>query len=109
MSFYDPHHWNYIKVTGLGLIEGIACPHYDGMTRGIPRRRAFREMIRKTGGLGIAIENNCAIEFIDGRFFRVIRSNDRSRAYRVYRHGGDAVAEQIRQQERLASIDSLKV
>ncbi len=108
MSFYDPHHWNYIKVTGLGLIEGIACPHYDGMTRGIPRRRAFREMIRKTGGLGIAIENNCAIEFIDDRFFRVIRSNDRSRAYRVYKLRGDVVAEQIRQQQQLAPIEILK-
>ena len=51
------------------------------MTRGIPRRKHFREMIRKTGGLGIAIENNCAIEFIDGRFYRVISSKSYSRAY----------------------------
>jgi hypothetical protein len=31
-------------------------------------------MSQKTGGIGIAIENNCAIEFIDGRFYRVISS-----------------------------------
>jgi hypothetical protein len=31
-------------------------------------------MIQKIGGIGIAIENNCAIEFIDGRFYKVIIS-----------------------------------
>jgi hypothetical protein len=40
------------------------------MTRGIPWRKHFRNLIRKTGGIGIAIENNCAIEFIDGRFYK---------------------------------------
>jgi dipeptidase E len=108
MSFYDPQHWRYINVRGLGLISGINCPHYNGKTQGVPRRRDFREMIRKIGGMGIAIENNCAIEFIDDRFYRVIRSKDYSRAYVVYRCGGDVVAEQIRQQEQLAPIESLK-
>lgn len=77
------------------------------MTRGIPRRKHFREMIRKTGGLGIAIENNCAIEFIDGRFYRVISSKSYSRAYRVYKSGGEVVAEQIRQEKQLAPIEAL--
>jgi hypothetical protein len=49
-------------------------------------------MIRKTGGIGIAIENNCAIEFLGGRFYRVISSKSNSRAYRVYRTGGEMVA-----------------
>jgi hypothetical protein len=69
------------------------------MTRGIPRRKHFQEMIGKTGGMGIAIENNCAIEFIDGRFYKVIRSKSYSRAYRVYKSGGQVVAEQIRQED----------
>jgi dipeptidase E len=107
MSFYNPRKWKYINVKGLGLINGIHCPHYNGMTRGIPRRKHFREMIRKTGGIGIAIENNCAIEFVDGRFYRVIRSKGKSRAYRVYKSGGDVVAEQIRPQKQLAPIESL--
>lgn len=109
MSFYDPQHWKYINVRGLGLINGINCPHYNGMTCGVPRRRDFREMIRKIGGMGIAIENNCAIEFIDDRFYRVIRSKDHSRTYRVYKHGGDVVSEQIPQQEQLAPIGLLRL
>lgn len=107
MSFYDPRNWNYINVKGLGLIKGIHCPHYNGMTRGVPRRKDFRDMIRRTGGIGIAIENNCAIEFIDGRFYRVITSKDYARAYRVYKAGGQIVSEQINREERLTPIEQL--
>jgi len=96
MSFYNPRKWNYIKVRGLGLVKGIHCPHYNSETRGVPRRKDFREMIRKTGGVGIAIENNCAIEFVDGRVEKVIRSKTYARAYRVVRRGGVVVGEQIR-------------
>jgi dipeptidase E len=96
MSFYNPRKWKYINVRGLGLIKGIHCPHYNGMTRGIPRRKHFRDMIGKTGGVGIAIENNCAIEFIDGRLHKVVRSKGCSRAYKVYKKDGRVVAQQIR-------------
>jgi dipeptidase E len=107
MSFYNPRNWKYINVRGLGLISGIHCPHYNGMTRGVPRRKHFRDMIRRTGGIGIAIENNCAIEFVDGRFYRVIGSRSYSRAYRVYKNGREVVAEQIRQEKQFAPIESL--
>jgi dipeptidase E len=107
MSFYNPRKWKYINVKGLGLLRGIHCPHYNGMTLGIPRRKHFRDMIRKTGGIGIAIENNCAIEFTDGRLHKVIRSKNYSRAYRVYKSGGEVVAEQIRQRKKLAPVESL--
>src|SRR5579864_4882624 len=103
MAFYNPRNWNYINVKGLGLIHGVHCPHYNSMTRGVPRRRDFREMIRKIGGIGIALENNCAIEFIDDRFYRVITSKAYSRAYRVYKTGGEVVTEQIPKQKQLAS------
>jgi len=107
MSFYNPQNWNYINVKGLGLIHGIHCPHYNSMTRGVPRRKAFREMIRKTGGTGIAIENNCAIEFIDDRFYRVIASKSYARAYRVSKRGGEVISEQIRQREQFAPVNAL--
>jgi len=107
MSFYNPQKWKYINVKGLGLVNGINCPHYNSMTRGIPRRKHFREMIRKTGGIGIAIENNCAIEFIDGQLYKVIRSKNYARAYRVCKRGGEVVAEQIRLQKQLAPVESL--
>lgn len=109
MSFYHPENWKYINVKGLGLIHGVHCPHYNGRTRGVPRRREFREMIRRVGGTGIALENNCAIEFIEGRFYRVIASKPQSRAYTVERTGGRVIAEQIPRQEQLAPLESLVI
>jgi len=95
MSFYNPQKWEYINVKGLGLISGIHCPHYNSMTRGVPRRKHFRDMIRKTGGVGIAIENNCAIVFEDGRLARVIASKSYARAYVLQRRGGDVISERV--------------
>jgi dipeptidase E len=112
MSFFNPQKWEYIKVRGLGLVSGILCPHYNSTTLGIPRRKHFRDMMQKlgtqkTGGIGIAIENNCAIEFIDGRFYRVIRSKAHSRAYTVYKSGGQVIARQIRPEKQLLPVESL--
>ncbi|MFY9562157.1 MAG: peptidase E [Terriglobales bacterium] len=107
MSFSNPRNWNYINVKGLGLIKGIHCPHYNSRTRGVPRRKDFRDMIRRTGGIGIAIENNCAIEFIDGRFYKVITSKDYARAYRVYEADGQVISERIKPGKHLAPIELL--
>jgi dipeptidase E len=95
MSFYNARKWKYINVKGLGLIQGIHRPHYNGRTLGVPRRKNFQDLIRKTGGLGIAIDNNCAIAFRDGRLFKVLSSKPRARAYTVYKRGRDVVAEPI--------------
>ena len=103
MSFYNPRKWKYINVKGLGLIRGIHCPHYNGKTRGVPRRKNFQELIRKTGGLGIAIDNNCAIEFRDGRIFKVLVSKPRAKAYRVFKREREVVEEPIRNYSRFIS------
>ncbi len=102
LSFTHPDGWKYINVRGLGLLPGIHCPHYNSRTRGVPRRRDFREMIGKIGGIGIALENNCAIEFIDRRLYKVIASKNHARAYRLYRDHGRVITEQIHREQRLA-------
>lgn len=106
MSFYSPRKWKYLNVRGLGLIKGIHCPHYNALTRGIPRRKNFRDMIGRIGGTGIAIENNCAIVFREGGF-RVIRSKNYRRAYTVHKSGGRVVAEQIPQEKGFAPVEFL--
>jgi len=95
MSFYNPRKWKYINVKGLGIIQGINCPHYNGRTRGIPRRKNFQDLIRKTGGIGIAIDNNCAIQFRDGQMFKVLVSKPRAKAYRVFKRQRAVVEERI--------------
>ena len=105
MSFYNPRKWEYINVKGLGLVKGIHCPHYNGMTRGVPRRKHFREMIARIGGMGIAIENNCAIAFIDGRYYKVFSSKRNARAYKVFKRGGKIISKQIPQKSRLSRLE----
>ena len=92
---------------GLGLIEGTFCPHYNGVTRGVPRRREFRKMIRKTTAVGIAVESNCAIVLVDGRFYRIVRSKHYARAYRVFRSRQQVIGQQIRLNAELAPLKSL--
>jgi dipeptidase E len=95
MSFYNPRRWKYINVKGLGIIKGIHCPHYDGVTRGVPRRKDFHEMIREAGGTGIAIDNNCAVVFVNGRLSHVVKSKTHARAYELRKIRGEVVSRQL--------------
>ena len=106
MSFYNPKKWKYIKVRGLGFIRGVHCPHYDGKTRGISRRKRFENMIRRIGGTGIAIDNNCAIEFLDDTF-RILKSRSYAKAYRVFKKNGRVISQQIPERKELTPISTL--
>jgi dipeptidase E len=64
---------SYCVVNGLGLIDAIACPHYN-------ERGEFDDFMKSQTKPGIAIENNCAVVFRDGTF-RIIKSDDSSHAY----------------------------
>jgi hypothetical protein len=66
-----------------------------GLKLQIPRRTNFQDLIQKTGGMGIAIDNNCAIQFRDGQVFKVLVSKSRARAYRVFTRQRKVVEEQI--------------
>ena len=80
MVDYDPENWKYIAVTGLGLINGMACPHYNAHTLGVARKQDFGEMLKRHGGNGIAIDNHCAVVFKDDQF-RVLQSRPEAGAY----------------------------
>lgn len=64
-------------------------------------------MMKKIGGLGIALDNNCAIEFVDGKYFRVITSKPRAGVHRVYKKRGEIISERIEQRKELSSIEGL--
>ncbi|MEK9166880.1 MAG: peptidase E [Patescibacteria group bacterium] len=90
MSFYSPKKWDYIKVRGLGFLKGIHCPHYNGRTLRIARRTSFKKMIAKTGGIGFAVDNGCALVY-EGEKMRVIGES----AYKVFRKNGRVLEEKI--------------
>lgn len=107
MSSYSPNDWSYIRVRGLGLIKGTHCPHYDSSTLNIPRKKNFQDMIQKKGGFGIAIDDNCAIEFINSTMFRVISSSQGASAYVVYKAKGLVVNKKILQRETFLPIQKI--
>jgi len=106
MSYYNKKKWKYINVKGLGFIKGIHCPHYDSHTLNIPRKKKFHQMIKKIGGLGIAIDNSCAIEFIDNKF-RVIQAKKNAKAYKVFKKDKKVIEEEIPISKKLLSIKTL--
>ncbi len=106
MSFYNSKKWKYIKVRGIGFLKGMNCPHYNSETLGVPRKEHFRNMIEKTGGMGIAIDDNCAIEFIDDTY-RVITSNKHAKAYRVFRQNRKVVSSQVQESKEFRPVKEL--
>lgn len=69
-----------IKVSGLGIINALHCPHYDIEK---DREPELKKMMRKTPGVAIAIDNCCAIEIVDDKY-RIISSKQSANAYKVY-------------------------
>ncbi len=94
-----------IHVTGLGFIPALHSPHYDGEK---DRRPALKTMMKKTSGIAIAIDNCCAVEFIDATY-RVIASKPNAKAYRVYWKAGTYYEKEIEKKKDFAQLDDLLV
>lgn len=106
MSFYSPADWRYIAVTGMGLLRGLACPHYNSDTAGVPRRQDFHDMLKRKGGNGLAIDNDCAVAFTpDG--YRVISADAKSGAWSLRVQRGRIVERALPVTSGYLPIDSL--
>ena len=92
-----------IRIRGLNLINGLFCPHYDVEP---DRKPHLKELMRKNSGIGIAVENCCAIEVVDDSY-RILASKDGSKAHRVYWYRGEFYEEIIDQKEEFSSLKSL--
>ncbi len=75
---------DYIKVTALGFIDAFHCPHYDVEA---DRKPSLKNMMQKHPGVAIAIEDCAALEII-GDEYRIINSNGKANAYKVYWKNG---------------------
>ena len=81
---------NYSRIEGLDLIGAMHCSHYNEDTR----EKDFDKKILEYDEIGIAIDNNCAIEFKDD-YYRIHKSNIQSRAYKVHQADGKIVREEL--------------
>lgn len=69
-----------VRVSGLGLINATHCPHYLHEN---DRRNTLKEMMKRTPGAAIALDDCCALEIID-ETYRIIPSGKTMHAYKVY-------------------------
>lgn len=103
MSFLDGREeWNYIKLNALGFIKAMHCPHYNEDNR----EEDFAKKIMKYDVIGIAIENNCAIEFKDNQY-RVLTSEEGAKAYKVFKKDNSIMKEEIKKISTYRPLEEL--
>ncbi len=70
---------DYIRVSGLGFLKITSCPHFDSEERA----ENLKEMMKKTPGVAIALENCSALEVI-GEKARIITSKKSSSGHKIF-------------------------
>ena len=98
--------WRYVRVRGMGLVDALVCPHFDGESVGVKRGEAFRQNVRKHSDVGLALDDNCAIEVVDDTY-RVITSQRGAGAYKLVNRRGELSIERIVQREEYEPIAAL--
>lgn len=91
LRFHNAKNKKLIQIKGLGLVDAMACPHYNFEKN---RKPALLKMIREKGGIAIALENCSALE-ITGDNLRIIISRKGARAYKVYKKNGEVCEEEL--------------
>lgn len=77
---------------GLGLLEGSACPHYDGESE---RRPCYHRAITEGLPAGYAADDGAALHFKGRNFVGAVSSRPRARAYRVAQREGAIVEDTL--------------
>ena len=92
-----------IKVSGLGMINALNCPHYDFE----PERKAdLKKMMQKTPGVALALDNCCALEVVDSKY-KIISSKPIANAYKVYWKSGEYKKELIKKERYFKPLNLL--
>ena len=79
---------DYVFKKGLGLLDGCMCPHFN--EREDDFLSAFNSNDIKNC---YCVENDCAIEFVDGKFTKSISSG--GKAYLIKKDGDEIVRQEI--------------
>lgn len=95
--------FKYMKVSGLGFINALHCPHYDVEEY---RRPELHKMMARSSGKAIAIDNCAAIEVIDGGY-RILSTRPESKAYLVRKDGGKIMETEIPKSAEFRPVSEL--
>lgn len=93
-----------IKVTGLGLINALHCPHYDVEKH---RQKDLKRMMKNTFKIvAIALENCTALEVIDDQY-RILKSKPEAKAYKIYWKNNKYHKEEIISKKEFSDLSEL--
>ena len=91
-----------IRVKGLNMIPVLHCPHFDIGDR----EESLKEMMKKSKGVAIAIDNCAAIEII-GDEYRILKTKKTANAYKVFWKNGKYHKELILAKSKLQKMNEL--
>lgn len=83
-----------IRVRGLGILDELLCPHYHSKKYSKDRAATLKDMMQRTPGKALAIDDFCAVSIVDG-VYKVISSRPSAHAYSVYWKRGKFYCEVI--------------
>jgi dipeptidase E len=73
---------------GLGILEGSACPHYDGEAG---RRPTYHRLLGQGLMAGYAADDGAALHFVGKELRGAVSSRPKAKAYRVELRGNEVV------------------
>lgn len=91
------------KITGLGFINAVHCPHYDTD----PRLQAeVKSSMMHSNKVAICLDNCAALEVI-GNEYRIIKGKPSAKARKVYWKNGAYFEEEIKASDSFKNLDDL--
>lgn len=99
----------YIKVTGMGLIPAINCPHYKSQIydRG-HRSKAVKTFAAKTGQTVLAIQDGAALVMV-GNQYKIMCSVKGRKAYKVFMQKEKWCEKPVEPCRKLVSVSSRRL
>lgn len=82
--------WPLGALTGLKMLKGSCCPHYDTEPE---RRPAYLNKVSNNEVIpGIALEDNTAAHFVDGKLKCIVGTAEGKKAFTVLPHGEEEIS-----------------
>jgi len=91
-----------IKVKGLGFVNILYCPHYDGE---VARQADLVRMMKNTSGVAIACENCTALKIVDNTY-EVLKVKDDAKVYKCYYKKGEYIKKELNQKGSIQQLSS---
>ena len=88
-----------IRVTAMGFIDALFCPHYDNASR----QNDLVRMMKTTKGVALCFENCTALKVVDNRY-EVLKAKQDKKAYKSFYKNGKYVIQEL---NSCGSVDEL--